>query len=322
MDSLDAGISPETLNKLTMRKKRVVVGGILNHCYQRTAGGNLIFYCVSDHLVFFTELCCIARDYREKIRILSLCSMPDHIHLSIVAASRSELSAFVREYSARFAKKHNAICHRKGALFKSPYGSVPKRGDKKARTNLIYLGNNPVERHLCAKAEEYRWNFLAYAVSDHPFSDPLVLRNASWHLRCAIREIKQESKNDRPLSYRQLKRIFKGLDKREREQLTDFIITAYNVIDYPSAIRFFDTYEDMLTAMHANTGSEYDLNEVFHGKTDRCYAEMTAIAIRETGVGDIHDILAFPPDRKHRLLLRLSRLSDASLSQVRAFLQL
>ena len=317
-----AGSFRASLNKLTMKRKREVFGGILNHCYQRAVDGYLIFYCVSDYLVFFTEFCCVVRSFGGRIRILSLCQMPDHIHLSVVACSRRALSAFVQKYSACFARKHNLICRRSGALFESPFGSAPKRGDKKARTNLVYLGNNPVERRLCARAEDYRWNYLAYAVSKHPFSDPLVIRHASWRLRCAVREIKQMFARNNPQSYNQLQRLFKSMDKREKEQLTDFIISTYNVIDYASAIRFFDTYENMLTAMHANTGSEYDINEIFRGKTDKCYAEMTSIVIKETGVRDIHDMFAFPPDKKHRLLLRLNRLTDASLSQVRAFLHL
>ena len=73
----------------------------------------------------------------------------------------------------------------------------------------------------------------------------------------------------KPLNYAQLDRLFKPLTRQEGLQLTDFIITTYNCIDYEAAIRFFDTGEDMITSMHATTGSEYDINEVFTLPTDR-----------------------------------------------------
>ena len=228
----------------------------------------------------------------------------------------------MRLCSTSFAREYNEVCHRQGPLFESPFGSAPKIGAKKARTNLIYVGNNPVERQLSVRAEDYRWNFLAFAVSDHPFSKRIVLRQVRWALRQAITEVKHQHARGKPLSYAQLQRLFKPLTPEERQQLTDKIISTYNVIDYHAAIAYFNSYEDMLTAMHATTGSEYDLNEIFTGKSDAHYARMAAVVMRELQPNDIHDILSLPEVDKKRIFQLIRRYCDAPAEQIGKFLHM
>jgi Transposase and inactivated derivatives len=248
-------------------KRRKFFKDILTHCYQRSADDGVLFYSYSDHLAHFTLFCTLAR--KHGIQVLSLCQMPDHVHDSVRAKSKAGLGNFKREVNTFFSRQWNGRCRTKGHVLRGRYGWAQKFGDKKGRTNLVYVGNNPVERRLVGKAEEYRWNFLAYASSDHPFSEKLVFRDARWPLQKAVKEVKAQFKVGKPLNYAQLDRLFKPLTRQEGLQLTDFIITTYNCIDYEAAIRFFDTGEDMITSMHATTGSEYDINEVFTLPTDR-----------------------------------------------------
>ena len=87
-------------------------------------------------------------------------------------------------------------------------------------------------------------------------------------------------------------------------------------------IRFFDTYEAELIAAHASTGSEYDLNEVFVGKSDKYYAQMSSV-IRQTGrYPDIHQILTLPTEEKKELFQLLRRETMAPGQQIAAFLHL
>ena len=301
-------------------QKRIVVAGVLNRCYQRTIEGKLIFYSVSDYLVFFTILCIVARRFR--IKVLSVSLMPDHIHLSVLAETSDDLSGFIGLCTRWFSREHNSICHCPGPLFESPFGSAPKYGDKKVRTNLIYVGNNGPERKLCKKAEDYRWGFLAYAVSRHPFSEPLVLRRASYRLRMSVKEVQSSFRQCRPLSYHLLQRLFKKLGKKEKEQLTDYIISTYNVIDYKEAIRYFGSYEKMLIAMHSTTGNEFDIQEHFTGRSDACYAKISTILMRELHLSDIHDVLALSEDERSRIAKHLYGRTEATSRQLAAYLRL
>lgn len=301
-------------------KRRIFYKGILNHCYQRSFDGGVLFYTFRDHLVFFTQYCVSAR--KHHIDVLGLCQMPDHLHDSIRAERRIDLERFKRESLTAFSKKWNQACGTNGAVWEASFGSSVKFGDKNARSNLIYVGNNPVERKLVERAEEYRWNYLAYARSDHPFSETLVLRDARWPLQKAVREIKAQRTVDRPLNYAQLQRLFAPLQSKERLQLTDYIIHSYNVIDYPATIRFFGSYENMLSALHATTGSEHDLNEIFVGKSDAHYVRMTATLLRHGPWTDIHQVLSLDTEEKYELFRLLRRETEAPAEQIANFLHL
>ena len=141
-------------------------------------------------------------------------------------------------------------------------------------------------------------------------------------MKKALSEIKSTHQKGCPLSYAQLKRLFSRLDRKEKEQLTDFIITLYNVIDYKSAIRYFGSYEEMLVALHSNTGSEYDINEVFVGKSDAHYARMVSICMKELKLKDIHDVLALDIGAKMDIMQMLMARTDALPEQIAAFLRI
>ena len=301
-------------------KRRTFFPGILNHCYQRSADGGVLFYTYSDHLVYFTEYCLAARQY--DIEVLALCQMPDHIHDSVRTLRKENLAWFKRKVNTDFSRKRNDFFRTEGPILRDRYGSAPKFGDKKARSNLIYVGNNPVERKLVMKAEEYRWNYLAYATSDHPFSEKLIVHDARWPLQKAVREVKAQFKARRTLDYAMLQRLFRSLDRKETLQLVDFIISTYNCIDYAAAARFFDSWDDLLMATHATTGSEYDLNEVFMGKSDAYYAQMTSFLLKGNYVNDIHDILRLSVDEKYELFRSLTPKTDALAEQIAHFLHM
>ena len=124
------------------------------------------------------------------------------------------------------------------------------------------------------------------------------------------------------MNYTQLDRLFKPLTREEGLQLTDFIIATYNCIDYKAAIRFFDTGEDMITSMHATTGSEHDINEVFIGKSDAPYQKMSSFLLKNRLVEDIHDILSMTTDEKFDLFLRLRPQTAALDEQIARFLHM
>lgn len=301
-------------------KKRKTVRGILIHCYQKTTNGALLFYTVSDYLAFFTILCIFAERYG--VRILAVSLMPDHFHISLEVDDPRDLPLFISVVTQKYAKENNRDCHRTGNLFYKSFGSAVKNGAKKARTNLIYVGNNGVERQLCSVAEEYRWGFLPYSISDHPFSEPIVIRRASSQLRNALKEVEARHRDGKSLNYKLLQRLFRPLDKKEKLQLTDRLIAVYDIIDHKAAERFFDGYGNMIAAMHSNTGSEYDLNEVMVGRSDACYAQITNLLIKRLNLNDIHDLFLMQEDARFELLPMIQRETGAEPEQILKYLRL
>jgi hypothetical protein len=248
--------------------------------------------------------------------------MPDHLHSSLVASNKKELSSCIQEITGQYALLNNIECNRKTALFQHPFGSVPKVGDKAARTNIIYLGNNPVERHICNKAEQYRWNFWAYAISSNPFSEPLVLRNASWAMRCAVREVKQMNSLNKNLGYATLHRLFRKLNSREKQQLIDCIVVTYNVIDYDYAFSLFGSYDSMIHAMHCTTGSEYDLKETRTGKTDKYYSSVSSFLKEYLNINDIHKVFTLTEQQRHDLFFQILKTINIPPEQLAKYLRI
>ena len=118
-------------------------------------------------------------------------------------------------------------------------------------------------------------------------------------MRQAVQEVRAQHAAGKPLRYNQLKRLSKKLGKEEIEQLVDFIIRTYDVIDHEEALRFFDgSYEKMIAAMAISTAKEYDLNESFVGRSDKPYEKMTRLLMEKYELNDIHEMLSWPADRK------------------------
>ncbi len=291
----------------------------LVHIYQNTRHGYLLFYTVKDRLVFFAMLNLVARKYG--IRILGACLMPDHFHLLIIPVSVEVQSAFISELTQRFSRLRNEWYHDKGILFNHSYGYALKVGGKKMKTAASYLYNNPVEKALCTKAEEYQWNFLAYAQNDYPFSERIPLRYASRPLRRAIEYVNYLVKAQVPVTYEALYSITEKLNPDELKMMVDFIINSYSTIDYDSLIGLYKGYEEMLLAFESNTGSEYDIKEVVTKGSDKAYNYCANRLLRTGKWKDLREVLALPEDIRRRLGKELTFVQEVTRRQAAKFLR-
>ena len=302
-----------------VRRRRFLEDEV-HHIYQRTINRFNIFYDLEDYLVYYTIFSIAARQY--EVTILGLCLMFDHIHMLIKSDARVRMSEFVRQVTCMFAREQNNEVGRKGSLFQARFGSAPKKGLKLLRTAIAYLFNNPVEKRLCSRAEEYRWNFLAYALSPHPFSDPLILGRASLSLKRAVKEVDLAESEDRHLRYVQLKRLLSKLDEREKMQLVDHIISIYKPFDYEEVIACYGSYEDMLTAINSNTGSEYDIKEERYRFSDMEYVRMAEILYTTEGIKELRKVTCLEMDQKMRLAELLSRRLSCGNLPIAKFLHI
>ena len=305
---------------LIMRKRRRFYDGKMNHVYQRTEGWVNIFYCDADYLVYYTIFAVCAK--AAKIQVLMLCLMYDHTHSLARAENIRELSAFIDRSASWFVKEYNHQVGRKGKLLHKNFGSAPKWSDKDVRSAINYVGNNPVEKGLCSKAEEYRWNFLAYAVSDHPFSEKYVPREASKHLRSAIKEAKEMADQNLPLKYVHLKRMMKKLSRKELEQFIDQVILMYLPFDFDMAISYFGSYEAMVDAMHNNTGSEHDIKEHNDRASHIVFKDVLAYLGDTMPSNEIRKITVLSESDKCQLARKIRSLFPISEWQICKFLHI
>ena len=300
--------------------KRKFIKEQMNHTYQRSVSGFNIFYEVEDYLVYYTIFSVMSRRYG--MVVYGLCLMIDHIHTLTSTSSCKTFSKFMSNVAIQFVKEYNRYHNRVGPLFSECFGSAPKAGLKLLRTAIAYLFNNPVERLLCKRAQEYRWNFLAYAASDNPFSDPLVLKKASRGLRRALKEVDGTVKRNEYMTYVQLKRMFVGMDAREKNQLIDYIIVRYNIIRYDDlTTKCYDGYENMLMAINSNAGSEYEVQELRYGRSDAEYRYLYKY-VHEKGFKDAGEVVSLPADSKFKLMVDMMNETSVSKLQICKFLHL
>ena len=300
-----------------MRKRRKFYCGVVNHIYQRTESGNNMFYGYEDFLTFFTIFSVSART--AQITFLGLCLMYNHFHALSVSESMSQLSDFMNHACSWFAREFNHFTGNTGQLLKKNFGSAPKWSEKDVRTAINYVGNNPVEKKICIRPEQYRWNFLQFAVSSNPFSEPLVLRHASKRMKRAVKEVAAMSKLNLPLKFTLIRRLFKDLTSIETEQLVDYIISTYNFIDYQAAISYYGSYEKMLEAMNSNTGSEYEIREEWDPDSDLTYLHMVEYVQNTYPDMPPNRVTTLPEAQKQDLARVFSRMS-ATPRQISRFL--
>lgn len=290
------------------------------HIYQRSFDKGVIFYDDLDRLLFYTIISRVVKTC--DINILALCLMPDHIHLLVNFDSNRAVIRFVQRYSSLFAKEYNASVERHGPLFEPGFGRAEKLSNKKIRTCLSYIYNNPVEKKLCSKVELSTWNFLAYANSCHPFSDQLVIRKASWNIRKNINLCKAAASSNRHLSITMMKKIFVTIGPKEKSQLRDYIIGLYNVIDHDEAISFFGSFGSMVLATNSNTGSEYDINEHFFKGSDADFIILTEVLMSYGLFGRPGEVMTLDKQQKINLLTRLKKDTGISSYMIQRFLHL
>lgn len=292
------------------RKIRYDSRGIA-HIYQRGFNMSVIFYSVKDILVFYTLLYVLKKKY--KITILGVVFMYNHYHLLLKARSQEVISCFMRDLETAFSKEFNKDAGIKGSVFMPRYGLSNKRWDKKQREAAAYLYNNPVEKLLSIRALDYRWNFLAYAKSEHPFSEKLIVRKASRDLKKSLEEVKFMFNHGAFLNYTVLKNCFEMLSRKEGNQLIDFIITTYSVVDYNETISLYGSFEKMLTAFDSNTGSEHDVKEEYSDRSYKGYISSIQTLSKTYGYSNAKEVLKLSEEERRRLSRTIANQLQVSL---------
>lgn len=304
-----------------MKRRRRFIDGECNHIYQRTLNGFNIFYDREDYLVCYMIISTVRRKF--KVKIIKMCLMIDHIHLLIEADSREEMTDFVRYYSSVFVREYNDSIGRVGQMLYKSFGSAPKKGEKKTRSAIVYIGNNPVEKKLCTSAEEYRWNFIAHLSNRHPFSHDIPDRERSRVLKRAIKEAKIEFGANRYMNHNRLRFHMDRLNEIEKEMFTDYLISLYMPIDIESLMRYYSDIGQMVAAMKASSGNDFDIKEKVTPHSDMVYARMSEVIRTEAGLDKIRKVVMLPIDRKLELVRKIqSAVPSAELYQICKFLHL
>ena len=112
-----------------------------------------------------------------------------------------------------------------------------------------------------------------------------------------------------------------NLSVLEKNQLVDYIISSYNVINYKKVSLYFESYNQMLVSIHSTTGSEYDLIETVDRFSDGVYRDMIVEMKKYTGTS-VKDIIMFSNEEKRKLANELHQKTEATDRQIAKFLHI
>jgi len=300
--------------------KRKLPADTFEHIYIRSINQFIIFYTMEDRLVYYTVFAVMAKRYG--VTVLALALMFDHIHHLIKTISRELYGKFIGVTTSTFAMAYNRDSGRKGPLFQKAYGNSAKRRDKDIRNCIAYNYNNSVEKLLFNRAEQDRWNLLAYIDNPHPFSAPIDRKTASKKLLMSMDAVVLFQGRNEFLDYPVVRRLFEGLVPEEREQLLDFIIYLYLPIDKESLLGFYKSYDAMVLAINSNTGKEHDMNEIYDPESHQDFARMLNLTRRSSFAADPRSIILAPDELKWKIVKTFMDRAGASLNHAKRFLHL
>ena len=249
------------------------------HICQKSADNGILFYTLKDILVIYTLLSVKAVAF--EIEVYAIDIMFNHLHAGVRCSDPKKVAGFMNSTTSVFARLYNKRYNLRGQLFKKPFNSSPKMNETRIRDCLFYIWNNPKEKKVAKLAEEYRWNFLRYLDSDHPFSEPVDMTSASDNLLKYIRIVESKRRSGEYLDYSFLDEALKSLEKTECMQLIDHIIISYDVIERDALMDMFGSYQTLLTAVNAVTGNEYGMKDDYDDEDYRKYLKMIEITERE-----------------------------------------
>lgn len=244
----------------------------IQHIYMRCKDRGVLFYTIQDRLVYYTLAAVKAKKHGIKVYAASL--MFTHIHQSVSADSIDSLRNYIHDTNTSFSRLYNKHYNRTGTLFERRPGHSQKITSKEKRSNIIYVFNNHVEKGICKTAISERWSFLAYGSSDHPFSHELNRDRCSKSLKRYLNLIDRRINRLKGLEYCDLDRAFAILSSEEKEQMVDYIISGYSLIDFSIAIPHFGSFQSMITAIDSTTGGEYEIQEDYTKLKDTGYVDL------------------------------------------------
>ena len=300
--------------------KRKLPADTFQHIYIRSINQFVIFYSMEDRLVYYTVFAVMTKRYR--VTVLALALMFDHIHHLIKTISRELYSKFIGVTTSTFVMAYNRDSGRKGPLFHKAYGNSAKRRDKDIRNCIAYNYNNSVEKLLFNRAEQDRWNLLAYIDNPHPFSKEICRKTASKKLLKSMDAVVLFHGRNEYLDYPVVRGLFEGLVPEEREQLLDFIVYLYLPIDKESLLGFYKSYDAMVLAINSNTGKEYDMNEIYDPESHQDFVRMLNLTQRSSFAADPRSIILAPDEQKWKIVKSFMDRAGASLNHAKRFLHL
>ncbi|MCI5825364.1 MAG: transposase [Arcanobacterium sp.] len=126
----------------------------LYHVWTRGVGKQLIFENDDDRQIFLRILRWALEHFGCELH--AYCLMDNHVHV-LVRAADGQLSAFMQQLQALYARAFNQAHEREGSLFQPRFGSEPVETDRYYLGVVRYILLNPEEAGI-SRHDSYPWS--------------------------------------------------------------------------------------------------------------------------------------------------------------------
>ena len=138
-----------------------------------------------------------------------------------------------------------------------------------------------------------------------------------------MKEAAADASANRYMNFSKLRWYMSRLNQEEKELLTDLIISLYMPVDKEALLDYYSDLPQMVSAMNASTGSDYDIREKVTPHSDLVYNRMIEVVRAETGLDVVRKVVVLPEERKMELVAKLQKaIPSAQLYQICKFLHL
>ena len=148
------------------------------------------------------------------------------------------------------------------------------------------------------------------------------MNRCSEKLRRAVHEVRKSNEAGHYLSYAQIRRLMDGLQKEDKERLTDHIINIYWPFDDKTLLSFYENSEEMFHAMKSTSGAEHDIRETHYSGSDTIYRDMLRVVRTQCGIIPARLVTRIPSRQKLEVASVLRQTTLATPVQISKFLHM
>ena len=163
------------------RTARAVIPGYCYHLLNRANQRAQVFHSSEDYSQF---LALIARaQERLELPILSLCLMPNHIHMVVQPRSESDLAKWTHWVFTTHVRWYHARYSSTGRVWQGRFKAFPAQSDHHLLTVMRYVERNALRANLVERAEEWPWGSLHWRCAARPpleLATPPVALPSYW----------------------------------------------------------------------------------------------------------------------------------------------
>ncbi len=163
------------------RSARLLVAGGYYHVINRGNNRSQVFESPCEYQSFLSLIG--QAQARIPLSVLAACLMPNHFHLVISQASRTDISRWMHWLLTTHTHHHHLRRGSSGRVWQGRFKAFAIERDNHLLTVMRYVERNPLRAGLVTRAEDWPWGSLAWRRADrvgNVLSAPTLTLPTDW----------------------------------------------------------------------------------------------------------------------------------------------